>query len=157
MKKRHYLCLIISLLGTTSTIAETIWHCSREPSQELASAPQSLDNQFTLASTNYTIDSINVSLRDLYDVFSGIPVQLGGLPLSACFKLDDKNLSEEALNSLGLPLSTLQRLGKRASIVNSHVHLVRTDDQMSTCIGKNYPAIGYLSKPLTTSHMLPCF
>ena len=156
MKLRIYLVLFISVI-TSASFADTVWHCSRDPLQKDVNTKQPADNQFSLAAVSNATDVIHISLRDLYDVFSGINVQLSGVSLSACFRLDDEELTEDALKSLGLPLSTVQRMAKQASIVNSHFYSVRSENEMSECIGKHYPAIGYLNNPLNTEHMAPCF
>jgi hypothetical protein len=113
--------------------------------------------QFSLASMSSAPDVIGVSIRDLIDIYSGVPVRVGALPLSACFMPGQDALSLAALQSLGLQPSAIQALARKSSIVQSNLHLVTDEQQMSACISRHFPAVGYLSKPVDTDKVLPCF
>jgi hypothetical protein len=110
-----------------------------------------------LLSFNSSAEVIGVSISDLIDVYSGIPVRIGGMPLSACFMSGNDTLSKTALTSLGLQLSTIQALSKKSAIVQTNLHLVATEGQMVLCIEKHFPAVGYLNEPKETNKLQPCF
>ena len=102
-------------------------------------------------------DVIGVSIRDLIDIYSGVPVRVGDLPLSACFMPGRNQLSLAALQSLGLQSTAIQALARKSAIVQSNLHLVTDEQQMQTCISRHFPAVGYLSQPVNTEKILPCF
>ena len=140
----------------TSLWADPIWHCSRTgqaDSKNLADASE----QFSLASMSSAPDVIGVSIRDLIDIYSGVPVRVGNLPLSACFMPGQDPLSLAALQSLGLPPPAIQALARKSSLVQSNLHLVTDEQQMHACISRHFPAVGYLSQPVDTDKVLPCF
>lgn len=144
------------LACATSVWADPIWHCSRTGTTE----PQNVadaSEQFSLASMNSAQDVIGVSIRDLIDIYSGVPVRVGALPLSACFMPGQDALSLAALQSLGLQPSAIQALARKSSIVQSNLHLVTDEQQMRACISRHFPAVGYLSQPVDTDKILPCF
>ena len=156
--KRLIRCLSTWVLLTcvTSSWADPIWHCSRTGNTE----PQNVadaSEQFSLASMNAGPDVIGVSIRDLIDIYSGVPVRVGALPLSACFMPGQDALSLAALQSLGLQPSAIQALARKSSIVQSNLHLVTDEQQMRACISRHFPAVGYLSQPIDTDKVLPCF
>jgi hypothetical protein len=151
-------CLSTLALVTcaTSLWADPIWHCSRTgntDAQHVADASE----QFSLASMSPAPDVIGVSIRDLIDIYSGVPVRVGDLPLSACFMPGQDALSLAALQSLGLQPSAIQALARKSAIVQSNLHLVTDEQQMRTCMSRHFPAVGYLSKPVDTEKFLPCF
>lgn len=140
----------------TTAMGDPIWHCSRTGNTE----PQNMadaSEQFSLASMSSAPDVIGVSIRDLIDIYSGVPVRVGSLPLSACFMPGQEALSLAALQSLGLQPSAIQALARKSSLVQSNLHLVTDEQQMHTCISRHFPAVGYLSKPMDTDKVLPCF
>ena len=147
---------ILSYTAVAAAWADPIWHCSRTGNtdpQEMADASE----QFSLASMSSTPDVIGISIRDLIDIYSGVPVRVGSLSLSACFMLGQEPLSLAALQSLGLQPSAIQALARKSSLVQSNLHLVTDEQQMQTCISRHFPAVGYLSKPVDTDKILPCF
>ena len=150
--------LLCSLLITTcSAWSDPVWHCSRNVDTEKAALLASQENQFYIASFNSSLDVIGVSISDLIDVYSGVPVRIGGLPLSACFRPGDAPITSEALTSLGLQPSAVQALARKSTIIHNHLHLVTSDKQMLSCIAQHFPAVGYLHEPNETEAALPCF
>jgi hypothetical protein len=113
--------------------------------------------QFSLASMSSVPDVIGVSIRDLIDIYSGVPVRVGDLPLSACFIPGQDPLSLAALKSLGLQTPAIQALARKSALVQSNLYLVTDEQQMHACISRHFPAVGYLSKPVNTDKILPCF
>lgn len=156
--KRFISSLLLTLCAATTSTnasAETVWHCSRTPNSVFEDSVVS--DQFGIASNGVNKDVIQVSLQDIYDIFSGTPVRISGVSLSACFVSDDSKLSQDAIRSLGLESTTLQRLIKRANIVQSRVYAVQNETNIPSCIAKHYPAIGYMSHPQKTAEIAPCF
>jgi hypothetical protein len=140
----------------TSLWADPVWHCSRTGYGEAHSAVDASE-QFSLASMSSAPDVIGVSIRDLIDIYSGVPVRVGDLPLSACFMPGRNQLSLAALQSLGLQSTAIQALARKSAIVQSNLHLVTDEQQMQACISRHFPAVGYLSQPVNTEKILPCF
>ena len=151
--------VLLSLITISSACADPIWHCSRTAETESATNQFSHTqmSEFSIASVNSTANVIGVSINDLIDIYSGIQVRIGGIPLSACFIATEDALTKTALSSLGLQPAVIQALSKKSSIVQSNLHLVSTNEQMLSCIEKNFPAVGYLDEPLETSSVHPCF
>ena len=150
-------CIGLLLMFANTAQSAPVWHCSSGPDQLTEESDVSPQDQFGIAASGNEIGVIQVSLKDIYDVFSGASVRVSGVSLSACFNLDDTPSTQEALRSLGMESNTLQRLVKRANIVQSHVYAVRSNASMASCIEKHHPAIGYLPVPLKTDRMGPCF
>lgn len=148
--------LLLSLLISCSAIADPVWHCSRN-AQAATGAPTSVQNQFSLASLSSSADVISVSINDLIDVYSGVPVRIGGLPLSACFMLGNGGLTSAALTSLGLQPTAIQALAKRSAIIQSNLYSVTNHSQMLSCIARHFPAVGYLNESNETTEVQPCF
>lgn len=148
-----------SLICAVSTWSEPVWHCSKNTSESAlsATAPQLQSNQFSIASFNASNDVIGVSLNDLIDIYSGIPVRVGGVPLSACFMPNNHALTIGALTSLGLEPSAIQALARKSSINQSNLFFVTNETQMLSCIGQHFPAVGYLNEPTNSDVAFPCF
>jgi hypothetical protein len=156
--KRYLSGVIASLFAAASVYADPVWHCSRNSNESNAAiATPAVENQFSIASFNSSAEVIGVSVRDLIDVYTGTAVRIGGLPLSACFLVGNDALTVSALTSLGLNLKTIGSLARKSSIVQSNLYHVNDETQMGACIAKNFPAVGYLNKPIETDNYLPCF
>jgi hypothetical protein len=150
--------LIYLLLINSHCWAQPIWHCSRNIDQsDSAPALTSHEAEFSIAALSASIDAIGVSITDLINVYSGTPVRIGGLPLSACFMPSNEKLTTEALVSLGIQPNSIQPLARRSSIVQSNLYLVTNDSQMRLCIEEHFPAVGYMQTPNITNQILPCF
>jgi hypothetical protein len=147
-------CVLIA----TNTSASPVWHCSRNTNDDnTAIATPAQEDQFSIASINSSAEVIGVSVRDLIDIYTGTPARIGGLPLSACFLAGNEQLTHEALSSLGVQLKTIEALARKSSIVQNNLHYVSDETQMRACIAKNFPAVGYLSKPVDSAKIMPCF
>lgn len=153
--KFGFYCL---LLLTSTTWAGSVFHCSRNSENSASNyhAP-SQENQFSIASVSSAADVINISIRDLIDLYSGHPVHISGKPLSACFMPSNEALTSNALKELGLRVTTIQALSRKNSIVQTNLHLVTDEKQMLQCIGKYFPAVGYASEMTVTELLAPCF
>jgi hypothetical protein len=149
--------LILSLITLGTAWADPIWHCSRNAQSSTTLESQSQSQEFSIASFNASANVIGVSINDLIDVYSGIPVRIGGIALSACFMPSNDALSTTALTSLGLQASAIQALSKKSAIVQTNLHLVANEGQMLLCIEKHFPAVGYLDEPKETETVQPCF
>ncbi len=149
--------LLTLLFHSLAASAQPVWHCSRNATEQQDSALSTQNDQFSIASINSSAETIGVSINDLIDIYSGVPVRVSGIPLSACFMPSDQSLTSAALSSLGLQQSTIQSLARKSTIIQSNIFFVNTPNQMQTCIGKNFPAVGYLNEPLNTDKIHPCF
>lgn len=156
--RRNLNALMAYVLIATNTSANPVWHCSRNTNDDsTAIATPAQEDQFSIASVNNSAEVIGVSVRDLIDIYSGTPARIGGLPLSACFQTGNEQLTHAALSSLGIRLKTIEALARNSSIVQNNLYYVSDEAQMSACIAKNFPAIGYLSKPVYSTKIMPCF
>lgn len=149
--------LLLSLISLGNAWADPVWHCSRSAETNTAVISQTQSQEFSIASFNSSGNVIGVSINDLIDVYSGIPVRIGGIALSACFMPSNDALSTTALTSLGLQASAIQALSKKSAIVQTNLHLVSNEGQMLSCIEKHFPAVGYLDDPKETETVQPCF
>lgn len=152
--------VIVSALSISCHLAQAdpVWHCSRtSPTAEQSVSLQPQEDSFSIASFNSSSDTIGVSISDLIDIYSGVSVRIGGLPLSACFITGDQTITTTALTSLGLQPTVIQALARKSAIVQSNLHAVTTNQQMIACIAQNFPAVGYLEEALTTEEVQPCF
>lgn len=153
-----FVIFIFVVCHSLATCAESIWHCSRLPKSATEEvAQENTSNQFSLASTSASPDIINISVRDLIDVYSGRPVKVSGEPLSACFLVGNNEISKKILTNLGLNQAVIQSLSKKSSIVQSKLFWVSDDAEMEDCIVKHFPAVGYLANPTSNSAIEPCF
>lgn len=152
--KKCVIAVLGSVFACQATLANPIWHCSRNEIQ-IADA----SDNFTLASLTVEREVIRLSLRDLYAVYQGAHVRLtGGIPLSACVIGDhDSSLTKIALQSIGSPSGTMKALSSQSAITKSNIHVVHSESAMLTCITKHHPALGYLSKATDTETVGPCF
>lgn len=151
--------LLCTLAVSFTAMADPVWHCSRniEKGEDVSSSRQAKENEFSIASFNSSADVIGVSISDLIDIYSGSPVRIGGLPLSACFMPNQQGLTSAALTSLGLQASSIQALARKSAIVQNNLFFVATEKQMVNCIAQHFPAVGYLDEPTQTSEVQPCF
>lgn len=150
--------LITCISIATNTSANPVWHCSRITSDDdTAITTPAQKDQFSIASVNSSAEVIGVSVRDLIDIYTGTPARIGGLPMSACFLAGNEELTQTALGSLGIQLKTIEALARKSSIVQNNLYFVSDETQMSACIAKNSPAVGYLSKPVDSAKIMPCF
>jgi hypothetical protein len=149
--------LFFTLISLGTAWADPIWHCSRNAQASTNLNAQAHSQEFSIASLNASANVISVSISDLIDVYSGVPVRIGGMPLSACFMSSNETLSTTALSSIGLQASAIQALAKKSAIVQTNLHLASTEKQMLLCIEKHFPAVGYLDEPKETEAVQPCF
>ncbi len=149
--------LLCALLMCNPVWADPVWHCSRNSSPEKNISLEAQQNLFSLAAINPSSDVIGVTLNDLLDVYSGIPVRIGGLPLSACFMPSQKGQTTVALTSLGLKPEAIQALARKSSIIQSPLRSVANEKQMLSCIAQNFPAVGYFEDSTETETVQPCF
>jgi len=145
------------LLGAAGAQAGAVWHCSRAPEvvSENGSVPP--EDSFQLASVVPNMRAIGITLLDLIDAYSGQAILINGQRLSACFMPGNTPLSKQALDALGLNASTMQLLARRSAIVQSHLKMVTDEAEMLSCIERNFPAVGYLSREAQTGEIVPCF
>lgn len=152
--KRHHAYFNSALLSisliSASAWANPIWHCSRSDVQ-IANAA----DDFSLAALNAEREVIRLSLSDLYNVYQGTPVKLsGGFALSACVVSNDAVLTTTAMRSIG---AKLPFTAQESKVTRSNIKIVADESAMLSCIAKNHPAIGYLSKAAQTEAVGPCF
>lgn len=151
--------LLCSLAFSFTALADPVWHCSRniQKAEDVSSSVQAQENEFSIASFNSSSDVIAVSISDLIDIYSGVPVRIGGLPLSACFIPNQQGLTSAALTSLGLQASAIQALARKSAIVQNNLYPLTTEKQMVSCIAQHFPAVGYLDEPTHSDEVQPCF
>jgi hypothetical protein len=150
------------LLIASASPAQSVWHCSRQTDLDQSGAgsyqaEQSRDDTFQIASMSVNTDVIGITLRDLMDVYAGVPVRIGGKPLTACFNNNNEPSSTEALSSLGLNANAMSALSRKSAIVRSQLKWVSDEDDMMHCISRNFPAVGYFTAPQDTAEVSPCF
>lgn len=150
------------LLIASASQAQSIWHCSRQSDLgqsglDADQAEQSSDDTFQIASMGSNPEVIGITLRDLIDVYSGMPVRIGGKPLTACFNNDNSATSTDALSTLGLNANAMSALARKSAIVRSQLQWVSNDEDMMRCITRNFPAVGYFPEPKDTDGISPCF
>lgn len=138
--------------------AELVWHCSRTPVQTTAVNSRPVPGDlFVLAGMGVEEDVIRISIRDLLDVYSGVPVRLGGQPLSACFMPVNTPTMTKGLRQLGVNTSLLSTLARKSAIAKNHLYRVSDETEMKACIQRNHPAVGYLTQAESTEQLAPCF
>lgn len=151
-------CQFVIVLLASPVFAQTVWHCSRMPTVDVMTdnraAPGDL---FTLAEQGGADDVIQISVRDLIDVYSGVNVRLSGVPLSACFMPVNNASTVKALRDLGLSADVLSALARKSAIAQSHLYRVTDEAEMKACIAQHQPAVGYLSQTHNTEQLAPCF
>lgn len=157
MRWRVCLSALACALCMANGHAQAVWHCSRNP-PSAASAPVAdplltVKIPFELSSTNM----VALELGDLYRVYSGAPVRINGMPLSACFMDGGNDINAQAMGMLGLSPSALSSLARSTSIVSNHVFDVSNAQQMERCIREHHPAVGYLPVALQNEWITPCF
>lgn len=136
-----------------AALADPVWHCSRSHVQ-IADA----SDDFSLAALSLDREVIRISLRDLYSAYQGTPVRMnGGVPLAACMVDQAAELTNKALRSIGSSHAPIKALARSHRLVSSQIILVKDEASMISCISKNHPAIGYLSKATNTEAIGPCF
>lgn len=151
--------LVCTLAFSCAALADPVWHCSLnlKKGEDTYSSQELQANEFAIASFNSTADVIGVSISDLLDIYSGVPVRIGGMPLSACFMPNHEGLTSAALTSLGLKTSAIQALARKSSIVQNNLYFVSNEKQMVSCIAQHFPAVGYLDEAIHTDEVQPCF
>ena len=103
------------------------------------------------------MDTIGVTLADLVNVYSGLDVRLGNMPLIACFMPGQDMTTREILMSLDLKPHVLQKLSVKSAIVQSQLIMVTDEEQMQACLHKHFPSFGYLTREHITETYAPCF
>jgi hypothetical protein len=150
------------LILSITAQAQSVWHCSREPAlgrgaSEQLQAATNKDDFFQISSMSTNIDTIGITLRDLMDVYAGMPVRIGGQALTACFNNDNSPVNKEALTTLGLNTNAMSAMSRKSSIVRSQLVWVSNDDDMMRCIVRNHPAVGYFNDVQESGEFGPCF
>jgi hypothetical protein len=150
------------LILSITAQAQSVWHCSREPAlgrgaSEQLQAATNKDDLFQISSMSTNVDTIGITLRDLMDVYAGMPVRIGGQALTACFNNDNTPANEEALTTLGLNTNAMSAMSRKSSIVRSQLVWVSNDADMMRCIVRNHPAVGYFNDVQKTGEFGPCF
>jgi hypothetical protein len=148
-----FICAFALAFAHCSAQAAPTWHCSKSDVQ----VADASDN-FTLASLPLSREVIRISLRDLYEAYQGAEVTMsGGQKLTACVATEDLALTVAAMTSIGSPLVTNKALANDWRTRFYSVHAVKNESDMQSCIVKNHPAIGYLSRPTHLEALGPCF
>jgi hypothetical protein len=147
---------LLCAAGIHMAQAQAIWHCSRNPA---SAAPAPVVDPVLTVKIPFELSSnmVALELSDLYRVYSGIPVRVNGMPLSACFLDGGNEMNATAMGMLGLSPSALGSLARSTSIVSNHVFDVSNEQQMEACIREHHPAVGYLSKAKQSEGITPCF
>lgn len=150
----YLLGIVVSsfVLCCTTALAEPVWHCSRSGVQ----VADASDN-FTLAALDVEHEVMRISLRDLYSAYQGATVKASGMVVSACFIGGNHAMSKTAMKSIGAELHVLENLSRKSTLVASHVHMVKNEQEMIACMTKHKPAIGYLPQATQTEAIGPCF
>lgn len=147
--------LVIAACG--QVWGEPLWHCSKNSVESPEQENIQQEAMFSIAGLGGRSDVIGVSLRDLIDVYSGQPVRVGGRPLTACFYPSQHPATSSAMKSLGIQTGAIQSMARGSSIVQSNLKMVNDEKQMITCIGKNFPAVGYLLQETDSERVSTCF
>lgn len=142
--------------------AQIVWHCSKQQALSASPLPETIatveqNDLFQIASMGSNPEVIGITLRDLMDVYSGLPVRIGGRPLKACFLNDNGTSNRDMLESLGLNANSMSALARKSAIVRSHLEWVSNEADMMRCMNKNHPAVGYFTEPHETDEVAPCF
>lgn len=150
------------LLIAVASHAQSVWHCSRQaelsgPDGTIPSSVLAANDSFQIASMSAQVDVIGITLRDLMDVYSGVPVRIGGQPLTACFNNDSNADNVDALSALGLSANAMSALSRKSAIVRSQLVWVSNEAAMMQCIARHFPAVGYLPATQDSSDIAPCF
>lgn len=162
MKTIPFLFAAAITLATPNWVqAQGIWHCSTqtaisEHGVSPANNPQR-EEVFQIAALSADLNVIGITLRDLIDVYSGIPVRISGRPLTACFLNDNSSTSRDMLEGLGLNTNAMAALARKSAIVKSHLVWVSNETDMLRCMTKNTPAVGYFNELQETPEIAPCF
>lgn len=131
--------------------AEPIWHCSRSPNTPV---PAAKDNYLNKPNEQGN-EVIRLTIRDLYEAYQDVPVYLGKSVLSACFMASNDENTQSALQAIGTDQKEVQDLAAQSH--SKHLIMVKDELEMLRCIAENHPAIGYVSGPVNTSTIGPCF
>jgi hypothetical protein len=153
---------LVLLAQSTGLHAQTVWHCSKqtalsdaEPLEAVATlAPE---DTFQIASMSTNPGVIGITLRDLMDVYSGVPVRVSGRTLTACFQNDTSSATMDALDSLGLNPNTMAALARKSAIIRSQLQWVSTPEDMLRCMTRSHPSVGYFGEATDTDEVGPCF
>lgn len=151
LKKLAFIA-ICSALISQPVRADGIWHCSRSDVQ-IADA----SDNFTLASLSLEREVIRMSLRDLYEVYKGMPVKMtGNQALSACIASDSRQ-TLLIMKSLGAESTASKILSSGYKTAHPNIYVVHGDEEMEACISQRHPAVGYFSRVKNTEVVGPCF
>lgn len=153
---------LVFLVASPAVQAQAVWHCSKQTAVADAQRIETVaaiapDNLFQIVSTSTHFDVIGITLRDLLDVYSGVPVRVSGRPLTACFQNDSSSATLDALNSLGLNPNTMTALARKSTIIRSQLQWVSTPEDMLRCMNRSHPAVGYFAEATDTDEVAPCF
>ena len=157
--------LVATMLGTcllAQAQTHAVWHCSTQTALSDVASPVSMaqtapEDTFQIASMSIDANVIGLTLRDIMDVYSGVPVRVSGRPLTACFINDQSNAGREMLEALGLNASTMSALSRKSAIVRSQLQWVSNEEGMLRCMVKHVPAVGYFRDQKDTDDIAPCF
>ncbi|MEY3612813.1 MAG: hypothetical protein RJB14_2535 [Pseudomonadota bacterium] len=158
------LCWAIVAVCCLPSIAQAqfVWHCSKQHTlsetglvENVAKIQQ--EDIFQIASLGNETDVIGITLRDLMDVYSGLPVRIGGRALKACFLNDNGQSSRDMLAALGLNANSMSALARKSAIVRSPLEWVSNEADMMRCMTKHHPAVGYFTETHETDEVAPCF
>ena len=153
---------LVLLVASPALQAQAVWHCSKQTAVADAQRIETVaaiapEDMFQIASMSTNPDVIGITLRDLMDVYSGVPVRVSGRPLTACFQNDTSESTMDALDSLGLNPNTMTALARKSAIIRSQLQWVSTPEDMLSCMNKSHPAVGYFAEATDTDEVAPCF
>ncbi len=156
----HLAALLLALLPAL-TQAQAVWHCSKQTAVSAVDVTETValaaEDMFQIASMSTDVAVIGLTLRDLMDVYSGVPVRIGGRPLTACFLNDNSSTSREMLDALGLNANSMAALARKSAIVRSQLQWVSDEADMMRCMTKHHPSVGYFAETHDTDEVAPCF
>jgi len=146
------------LVSSVALNAQTIWHCSKQSAvwvaDQRAQKAMAPEDVFQIASINTHPSVIGITLRDLMDAYSGVPVRVSGQALTACVMREPQSTALESLGIGSGQAASLPQINREGP---QPLQWVNTTDDMLSCMLNNHPSVGYFTEFIETPEVLPCF
>lgn len=150
--------VLLIFLSVNFCFAGGVWLCSKDSAaiSDITFYDENVSN-FMIADMGNFSGVISISLRDIIDIYSGIPVRLGSRDLSACYITGSHDWSDGFLKELGLNINLIKSLSKKNALVQSRLYGVVNKEEVANCIESHFPAVGYAIEFTSSESVGKCF
>lgn len=154
MKKIILLTAWMALQITTNQAYAIDILCSKKPKSVAEINYEKEGGGFAVAGESTVGD---ITLNELFDQFSRGASIKSNQPILFCLLPQTNPSTIELFDLLGIDNRVINTFFNERRIITRRTQLVRSDEEMLSCVASAYPSIGYLASTPAKNESLKCF